>query len=139
LNDGQFEIPHSDKNLSLEQENIELRKALNQKILENNELLKRIRLLEAENEDLRNQLGMGLYNSKGMKSTNYNSVNYGDASKNAGRIDNYPPFTYAKPYETTTRNGPVDYKKGYNPKAINRSTMNQRGLMNELDDLKREN
>lgn len=46
-----------------------------------------------ENDDLRNQLGIGLRGSKGLRSTHYNSVNYGDMSHNLGRAEYLQPTT----------------------------------------------
>jgi hypothetical protein len=41
---------------------------------------------------------MGLTRSKGMPSTQYNSINYGDGSKNMGR-ENYPTSTMQRSYQ----------------------------------------
>lgn len=130
---------------------MELRRALNQQIRENNELLKRIRYLEAENEDLRGQLGMGLNVSKGLASTNYNSVNYGDATGIYGggiRNEYHPSSTTAKFGNRGGQTGidqyPIELNQGYgnNQGSYNQgSGVNLTGnpLFGELDRLKDEN
>lgn len=133
---------------------MELRRALNQQIRENNELLKRIRYLEAENEDLRSQLGMGLNVSKGIASTNYNSVNYGDATGTYGaglRNDYHPSSTTAKfgnrGGQTAIEQYPTEFNQGYGSQNYNQGLHNQgsglnvtgNSLFGELDGLKDEN
>jgi hypothetical protein len=97
-----------------------------------------------ENEDLRNQLGIGLTRSKGMPSTQYNSINYPDMSRNNGRTE-YPTLATQKNYGPQMSNEYRgneyrgneyrgneyrDHNQDYN--SYN-TGMNQRGLMGELD------
>lgn len=130
---------------------MELRRALNQQIRENNDLLKRIKYLEAENEDLRGQLGLGLNVSKGLASTNYNSVNYGDALGNYGgglRNDYHPSTTTANFGNRGMRsvgldqNYPTEFNQGYNNQNYNQGSglsINDNPLFGELGRLKDEN
>lgn len=78
---------------SLEQENYELRKALNEQIRMNNELLKRVNHLEAENYDLKVQLG---HPESKLRSTRYASVGYDDPSTEFSPIQKYPSAATAK-------------------------------------------
>jgi hypothetical protein len=83
-----------------------------------------------ENEDLKNQLGMRLTRSKGIPSTQYNSINHGDITKNVGRTEN-PTLTTTKLYRAPNNNEYREYNQDFGT--------NQRNIMGELDELKREN
>lgn len=97
----QFNLQGDDQNLvspvpqfkSLEQENYELRKALNEQIRMNNELLKRINHLETENYDLKVQLG---HPESKLRSTRYASVSYDDGNNEFSPIQRYPSAATAK-------------------------------------------
>lgn len=87
-----------------------------------------------ENEDLKSQLAVGLYGSKGLRSTNHNSINYGDVSYNFDRNEN-PSLTAANFYVTPIRQAYSQY--GTYPIYNSNSEMNgyddHSSLSNELD------
>lgn len=91
--DGQNEISPIPQFKSLEQENYELRKALNEHIRMNNDLLKRIQYLEAENYDLKVQLG---HPDVKLRSTRYGSISYDDPSNEFSPAYRYQPGATAK-------------------------------------------
>jgi hypothetical protein len=61
-----------------------------------------------------------------MRSTNYNSINYGDGSKNLGRSDNLGSIH--RGYDVPVYNGYPEYNQGYIPR--NNISMNSNGLLN---------
>lgn len=117
--------------MSLEQENLFLKRALNQQIEENRTLVQRIRYLEAENDDLSHKLGM--IGSKGVRSTNYNSVNYGDVSYCRSSV---PPPTTAKFNRPRTNYNLNEEAKPLDFTGDNRSNQSS-GILAELNALKR--
>jgi hypothetical protein len=85
-----FGASNQSRTKTLEQENLELRKALNWQLRENNELLKRVRFLEMQNQELRNQLGGGLDKSKGLWSTQQCSTGVGGEMFRSKGMATYP-------------------------------------------------
>lgn len=90
---------------------------------------------------------MGLNVSKGLASTNYNSVNYGDANGYGGglRNDYHPSTTTAKFGNRGVEAGqvyPTDFNQGYSNQNYNQNSgLNLAGnpLLGDLDRLKDEN
>ena len=115
----------------MEQENLFLKRALNQQIKENRTLVQRIRYLEVENDDLRHKLGM--IGSKGVGSTNYNSVNYGEVSYDRSSV---PPPTTAKFNRPRTNYNLNEEVKPLDFTGDNRSNQSS-GILAELNALKR--
>lgn len=94
---GEFVLGRQDSHLELspipargndlERENLELRKALNTQVRQNRDLLERVRFLENENWDLRNQLGLPI--PKRLVSTQY-TQNYNEPSSFVGLRSSMP-------------------------------------------------